>query len=130
MRMQKIKLLSIGNKKLKLSDKKNWEALLERYVPDLYENFYAVGEKEAIKQVTELQPEIVMLSNDMKDTLELLKNIKQIHPTGAIFVVLGMVDDEQETIDEFKAHGAYKCYTAPLSMDTLTHDMYVALNLE
>lgn len=128
--MQKIKLLSIGNKKIKKAEKKNWEALLERYAPDLYENFYAVGEKEAIMQVEKLQPEIVILSGDMKDSFGLLKNIKQIQPTGAIFVMLGMLDDEQETMDEFKAYGAYKCYIAPVSMDTLTHDMYVALNLE
>lgn len=128
--MKKIKLLSIGNKKMRLADKEAWEILLGRYAPDLYENFYAIGKKDAIKQVMELRPEIVMLSNEMKDALEVLKEIKKLNPEGAIFVVLGMVEDEQEAIDEFKAYGAYKCYSTPLSMDTLTHDMYVALNIE
>lgn len=126
----KIKLLSIGNKKLKTENVKSWNNLMERYAPGLYENFYAVGEKEAIKQVIQLQPEITMLSDNMKDALGLLIKIKQINPAGVVFVVLGMVDDEQRIMTEFKAHGAYKCYTPPLSMDTLIHDMYVALNIE
>lgn len=128
--MQKIKLLSIGNKKLKPVDKDNWEKLIERYAPDLYEYSYAIGDKEAIKQVADLKPEIIMITNDMKDSLGLVEKIKQINPAGAVFVVLGFVDDEQEASDAFKERGAYKCYSAPLSVDTLTHDMYVALNLE
>lgn len=128
--MQKIKLLSIGNKKLKPVDKANWEKLIERYAPDLYEYSYAIGDKEAIKQVTNLKPEIIMVTNDMKDSLGLVEKIKEINPAGAVFVVLGLVDDEQEASDAFKERGAYKCYSVPLSLDTLTHDMYVALNLE
>lgn len=128
--MQKIKLLSIGNKKLKPVDKDNWEKLIERYAPDLYEYSYAIGDKEAIKQVTNLKPEIIMITNDMKDSLGLVEKIKEINPAGAVFVVLGFVDDEQETSNAFKERGAYKCYPTPLSVDSLTHDMYVALNLE
>lgn len=128
--MNKIKLLSIGNKKIKLAEKANWEKLMERYAPNLYEYSYAIGDKEAIKQVTELKPEIIIVSNDMKDTLGLVEKIKEINPAGTIFVVLGMVDDEQEAIDAFREKGVYKSYPAPLSLDTLTHDMYVALNLE
>ena len=128
--MNKIKLLSIGNKKLKPAEKANWEKLLERYAPDLYEYSYAIGDKDAIKQVTNLKPEIIMVTNDMKDSLGLVEKIKEINPTGAVFVVLGMVDDEQEAMDAFRERGAYKCYSVPLSLDTLTHDMYVALNLE
>lgn len=114
---------------MKSEDERNWNDLVERYAPNLYENYYAVGEKEAMRQVTELQPEIVMLSNGMKDALGLLVKIKEINPAGAVFVVLGIVDDEEEVMDRFKAAGAYKCYTSPLSMDTLIHDMYVSLNI-
>lgn len=128
--MQKIKLLSIGNKKLKPVDKVNWEKLIERYAPDLYEYSYAIGEKDAIKQVINLKPEIIMVTSDMKNSLGLVEKIKEINPVGAVFVVLSLVDDEQEASDAFKERGAYKCYSAPLSLDTLTHDMYVALNLE
>lgn len=128
--MQKIKLLSIGNKKLKPVDKLNWEKLIERYAPDLYEYSYAIGEKDAIKQVTDSKAEIIMVTNAMKDALGLVERIKEINPASAVFVVLGMVDDEQEVMDAFKEKGAYKCYSIPLSLDTLTHDMYVALNLE
>ncbi|MDF2538687.1 MAG: hypothetical protein K0S76_1708 [Herbinix sp.] len=126
----RIKLLSIGNKKLKSEHVKNWNNLIERYAPDMYDIIYAIGEEEAIKQVVQLRPEIIMLPDKMKDTLGLLIKIKRIHPTAAVFITLGMVEDEQEAIDEFKAHGAYKCYTVPLVMDTLIHDMYVALNME
>ena len=41
-----------------------------------------------------------------------------------------MVGDEQETIDEYMAAGAYKCFSSPIFISTLAHDMYVALNLE
>lgn len=126
----RIKFLSIGNKRLKSEHVKNWNNLIERYAPDMYAIFNAVGEEEGIKQIVQLRPEIIMLSSKIKDVMGLLIKIKQIHPTAAVFIMLGVVDDEQEAIDELKAHGAYKCYTSPLSMDTLIHDMYVALNME
>lgn len=128
--MEKIKLLSVGNKKMKVSEMELWEDLVDRYAPDLYENYYAVGEKEALKKETELKPEITLVANVMKNTLELVKALKHSNPEGVILVVLGMVDDEQETMKAFQAQGAYKCYSVPLSVDTLIHDMYVALNLE
>lgn len=128
--MEKIKLLSVGNKKMKTSEKQSWEALVDRYAPELYQNFYAVDEKEALKIAKEIKPEIIIVANIMKNTLELVKILKQVNPDGVILVVLGMVEDEQEATEAFKAQGAYKCYPAPLSMDTLIHDMYVALNLE
>lgn len=128
--MKKIKLLSVGNKKMKPIDKASWEKLIDRYAPDLYENFYAVGDRDAIQHVNDLKPEIILLSDDVKDSLGLVEKIKELVPGSVILVVLGTVDDEQEAMEEFKERGAYKCYPVPLSMDTLTHDMYVALNLE
>lgn len=128
--MKKIKLLSIGKKKMKKDEMRNWEKLLEIYAPNLYENYYAAGEKESLKQIAELRPSISIIANDMKDTVEFVKQAKKIHPSGVVLVVLGMVDDEQVEIEKFISAGAYKCYSIPLSMDTMVHDMYVALNLE
>lgn len=128
--MKKIKLLSIGNKKIKSADKASWERLIDRYAPELYENFYAVGDEQAIQYIEDLKPEIILLPDDMKDSFSLVEKIKELAPSSVILVVLGTVDDEQEAMEEFGKRGAYKCYPVPLSMDTLTHDMYVALNLE
>ena len=131
----KIRLLSIGKKKAKKENLKNWERTVERYAPDMYELLYGAGEKDALEQVNKLQPKIVLilpsvLNNDLKDGLELVRKIKGINSDIAVFVNLGMVDDEQEAIDNFIECGAYKCYVMPVSMDALFHDMYVALNLE
>ncbi len=127
----KKKILTIENKKHKAKDYENWNNLMEEYAPGLYETYHVVGEKEILEQITKLQPEIIMLSNKIKGALELLSKIKQIYAAGAVFVVLAEAeDDEQAAMDEFKARGAYKCYSTPLSVDTLVHDMYVALNME
>lgn len=127
----KKKILSVENKKHKANDYENWNNLIEEYAPGLYENYHVAGEKEILEQITKLRPEIIMMSNKTKGVLELLSKIKQIHPEGAVFVVLAdEEDDEQAAMDEFKARGAYKCYSNPLSVDTLVHDMYVALNME
>ena len=132
---EKIKLLSVGKKKAKTENLKSWERTVERYAPDMYELIYSAGEKDTLKKVDEFRPEIVLilpsiLQNNLTDGLRLLKELKQLHSMAAVFVNLGMVDDEQETIEAFMGCGAYKCYTVPLVMDSLFHDMYVALNLE
>lgn len=132
---RKIKLLSIGKKKAKAEHSNNWAKTVERYAPDMYELFYAADEKDAFKKVVELRPEIILilpsvLQSDLEDGLRLLKEIKQLHHSAAVFINLGMVDDEQEAFDAYKTCGAYKCYSAPVSMDAMFHDMYVALNLE
>ncbi len=132
---EKIKLLSIGKKRAKKTNLEGWAKIVERYAPDMYDLLYGAGEKDALKKVRELRPEIILilpsiLQNDLKDGLSLLKKIKELHPEAAVFVCMGMVDDEQDAFDEYKACGAYKCYSAPVSMDALFHDMYVALNLE
>ena len=132
---EKIKLMSVGSKKAKLANSSNWAKTVERYAPDMYELIYVVGEKETLKKVEELRPEIILilpsiLQDNIEDEVRLLKEIKQVHPQAAVFMNMGIVDDEQEAIDAYMAAGAYKCYSAPISMDALFHDMYVALNLE
>jgi DNA-binding NarL/FixJ family response regulator len=127
---EKIKFLLISDKKLKPEGIKHWKDHVERYAPDMYDTINAIGNEEGIKQVDKLRPEIIMLMGSFKDTLGLIKKIKQLHPPAAVFIFQEMVDDEQETIDEYIACGAYKCYFPPLAFDTLIHDMYVSLNLE
>lgn len=131
----KLILLSVQKKKPTSQALKDWERVVDRYAPDMYELLYSIGLKDTLKKVKELQPEIVlilasMLEGDLSDGLQLLKDLKRLSPTSAVFVTLGAVYDEQEAIDEFTAGGAYKCYAPPVIMDTLFHDMFVALNLE
>lgn len=131
----KIKLMSIGKKKAKADSIENWAKTVERYAPDMYDLFYGAGEKDSLKKVDELHPEIVLLltpaeDGKLEDGLRYVKEIKKISSQTMIFVVFGMLDDEQEVFDEYIGCGAYKCYSSPASMDALFHDMYVALNLE
>ena len=133
--MEKIKLLSNGKKKAKPENPRNWAKTVERYAPEMYKLSYAAGKADALKQTKELLPEIILilpsiLQDNLTDGLQLLKEIKQVHPRAAVFINMGMIDDEQEAFDAYLACGAYKCYSAPISMDALFHDMYVALNLE
>ena len=127
---ERIKILSISTKKMKLEEAKNWQNLIEKFAPDMYDTIEAVGEEETIKQVVKYRPEIILLNDKVKDALNLLKKIKQMHPLSAVFILINMVDEEQEMIDEYTASGAYKCYLSPLMIESLIHDMYVALNLE
>lgn len=131
----RIKLMSIGKKKAKVDNLKNWAKTVERYAPDMYDLFYGAGEKDSLKKVDELHPEIVLLlapaeDGKLEDGLRYVKEIKKLSSQTMIFVVFGMLDDEQEVFDEYIGCGAYKCYSSPASMDALFHDMYVALNLE
>ena len=128
---ERIKIIYICPKKVKSSDETNWKELSEEYAPGMYETIYTVEEKETIEQVTKHRPEIIILSDFVKDPLNLLKKLKQIHPETILFVLVSDdSDDEQEIIDEYMAAGAYKCILSPIIVDTLFHDMYVALNLE
>jgi len=127
---KKVKLLFIANRKMKKDDEKNTRKLFEEYAPGLYDIFTSVGAKESIEQVILHHPEIIVLNDNVKGAQELLKKIKQIHPKATVFVFVSIVEDEQRVIDEYTACGAYKCYMPPIVMDSLVHDMYVALNLE
>ena len=130
---EKIKVLFTHSKKQKQkTSKKKLEDLIEREAPDMYEFICGYGEEEIIKQVDKFRPEIIFISPDkLMDALGLLKKIKQLHPPAAVFIILtNIVDDEQETIDEYMVAGAYKCFSSTMVLETLIHDMYVALNLE
>ena len=107
-------------------------SFIEHVEPDMYEFSFAAGETNAIIQVDKLRPDIIFMPHDKSiNSFELLKNIKQLHPTAPVFILINtMIDDEQEVINEYMASGAYKCYLPPLNIDTLVHDMYVSLNLE
>ena len=121
--------MSVGNKRIKKEQSQQWQNLIEEYAPGLYKTIDATGEREAIDQIVSQKPEIIMISDKIKDPIKLLKTIKSIHPEVVVFIMLSIAEDD-EVIDNYIAHGAYKCYTPPLVIDTLVHDMYVSLNME
>ena len=130
---EKIKVLSIVKSKTKV--KKGMlsiEDCIDQYAPGMY-TYSDVLAKDAIKEVDKLRPEIIWITQDAStDYSDLVKEIKRIHPAAAIFMMFaGVFDDEQELTNTYLALGVYKCYfIPPLILDTLAHDMYVALNLE
>ena len=133
--MDKIKLMSIGKKKPKAENLNSWSKTVERYAPDLYDLFYGAGEKDSFKKVAELQPEIVLLlyvaeDGNLEYRMQLVKEIKQLSPKTMIFVTFDVLDAQEDVFDEYIGCGAMKCYTSPVSMEALFHDMYVALNME
>lgn len=131
---EKIKVLLTRKKTLARRKKSssNIEEIIEKMVPERYEFLYGTGEKDILLQAERFRPEIVFIVPDARaDGLSLLKKIKQTLPYTAVFVfLLTLLDDEQETIDEYMAAGAYKCFLPPLVINTLIHDMYVCLHLE
>lgn len=130
---EKIKVLITIEKKLKQkTTNKTLGDFIEIEVPDMYEFIFVYGEENIIKQVDKLRPEIIFINKSKRmDTLKLLKTIKQLHPSATIFIFLPNIDDEeQETIDEYMTAGAYKCFSSIMVLDSLIHDMHVALNLE
>lgn len=128
--MNKIKLMSVVRKRVKEKNESAWLKTVETFAPGMYDSFNGIGEKDSLKKAEELQPEIVLLFADVKNALRLMGEIKQRSPRTMIFVLFGVLDEEEEVFDEWLAHGAYKCYTEPVSMNALFHDMYVALNRE
>ena len=127
----RVNLLLIANKKRRSAEVENTKRLFEEYAPGLYNIFHLVGTEDVVNQIIDLKPGIIVLNDDVNNSLELTKQIKQILPNTAIFIfMLSIVDDEQEAIDEYMSSGAYKCYLPPIVMDTMIHDMYVSLNLE
>lgn len=126
----KITVLFASEKKVKNYEKESAQELFDEYAPSMYEIRYATGEKETLKLIEELTPKILVINAQIKDSMELVKKIKLRHPDISIFVFIGIVEDEQETTDKYMSHGAYKCYAPPIVMDSLIHDMYVALNME
>lgn len=128
---EKIKVMFVCSKKQKQKTK-TLDELIEIEAPDVYDFINVYSRENVIEQVNKHRPKIIFLSqNKSINALELVKKIKSMHPSIVVFVILSdMLDDEQETIDEYMAAGAYKCYFSALVLDTLVHDMYVALNLE
>lgn len=129
----KIKVLFVRSKKRKQrATAKSLEDLIELEAPDTYAFIDGYDREGIMEQVAVQKPEIVFLSQGKSlNALALLKEIKAIHPSAAVFVVLSnRIEDEQEAIDEYMAAGAYKCYFSTLVLDTLVHDMYVSQNLE
>lgn len=129
----KLKLFSALKKKT--HGKTGWKDVVERFSPNLYELFDGIGEKDILKKVNELKPEIILVSSlfaeaDVDATAQLVKNMKLVNPSGAIFVRLGQIEDEEEATDLFMSCGAYKCYPEPVIMNALFHDFYVSLHLD
>lgn len=130
---EKIKLFSAL--KRKPHGTSAWADVVERFSPGLYELCNGIGEKDIIKKVEELKPEIIMISSffpesDIDSTAKLIRNIKKVNEKGKIFVRLGRIDDEEDVSDVFVDCGAYKCYPDPVSMNALFHDFYVSLHLD
>lgn len=131
--MEKIKVLFVQLKRIKKNAKvRTMGDVIEMIAPDAYECSHICYKDDIMGTITELKPEIVFLHNHKSiDALKLVKEIKSLHPSTVLFVMLSdMDDDDQETMDRFLEAGAYKCCISTLSMDMLVHDMYVALNLE
>lgn len=135
---EKVKVLTINTKKKRRKSNisngsgTNLGDFIEEYAPGMY-SFSEVYASDARKEVEALRPEIIWIVQDASmDSSELIKEIKSIHPAAAIFVMLfGVIDDEQDVMNTYSALGVYKCYfLPPMVLDTLAHDMYVALNLE
>lgn len=124
---EKIKLLTITPDK---RDVKRIQSLHDQYVPDTYLCFKAQNGKDAVKIIPEIHPDIIVIEllNSKIDGIALLDTIKQLSPQTKVFVY--SYDDDPDTIDEYKAKGAYKYYIIPLLIDTYFHDLYVAMNLE
>ena len=124
---EKIKLLTITPDK---RDLKRIQDLHDKYVPDTYLCFKAKNEKEAIRVIPEIKPEIIVIEllNSKIDGIALINKIKELSPHTKVFVY--SYDDDPDVIDEYKANGAYKYYIIPLLIDTYFHDLYVALNIE
>lgn len=132
---EKIKILSVGNAKKEVKKPKG-SLTVKDYIEQLAPGMYTLSKayvEDAIEVVDTLRPEIIWIHQEVsKDCSELIKEIKRIHPAAVIFMMfVGVFDDEQEVMNAYLALGAYKCYfIPPMMLDTLVHDMYVALNLE
>ncbi len=132
---EKIKVLSVGKAKKETKKPKNALSVqdyIEQLAPGMY-TFSKAYIDDALETVDTLRPEIIWIHQEASmDCSELVKEIKRIHPSAVIFMMfIGVFDDEQEMMNTYLELGAYKCYfIPPMMLDTLVHDMHVALNLE
>lgn len=131
--MEKIKVLFIQEKLIKNRAKVlTLGDLIEKEVPDTYEIAYVSTKEDVIGKIDQYRPQIIFVGQGKSfDILELVKRIRESFPLVIILVNLSnMVSEEQEMIFKLKEAGVYKCYSSTLSLDTLIHDMFVALNME
>ncbi len=131
--MENIKMLFIQEKKVKnrakgllLGD------IIEKLVPDTYEIDYISIKENIIGKIDQFQPKIIYIGQSKAfDILELVMRIKELFPQMVILANLSdSVSDQQELIIKLKEAGVYKCYYSTLIVETLIHDMFVALNME
>lgn len=131
--MGKIKILFIQEKKIRNKAKVLTVGdIIEKQVPDTYEINYISIKEDVVGKIEQFQPEIVYIGQSKTfDILEFVKRIKRLFPAMVILVNLSdSVNDQQELIIKLKEAGVYKCYYSTLIIETLIHDMFVALNME
>ena len=131
--MEKIKMLFIQEKKIKKRQKSLLLGdVIEKCVPDTYEMDYISIKENIIGKLEQFEPQIIYIGQSKAfDILELVTRIKELFPEVVVIVNLSdNVSDQQELIVKLKEAGVYKCYYSTLIVETLIHDMFVALNIE
>lgn len=131
--MEKIKMLFIQEKKVKNKEKVLLLGdIIEKEVPDTYEIDYISIKENIIGKIDQFQPQIIYIGQSKAfDILELVTRIKERFPGVVILAnISDNVSDQQELIIKLKEAGVYKCYYSTLIVETLVHDMFVALNME
>lgn len=131
--MEKIKVLFIQEKKVK--NKKKVLTLgdvIEKQIPDTYEIDYISIKENVIKKIGDFQPQILFICQSKAfDILEWVMKIKELFPLIVVLVnISDNVKEQQEMIVKLKDAGVYKCYYSTIIIETLIHDMFVALNME
>lgn len=131
--MGKIKVLFIQEKKIKNKAKVfTLGDIIEKLVPDTYEIDYISIKENIVEKIDQFKPQIIYIGQSKAfDILELVMRIKELFPLTVILANLSdRVNDQQELIIKLKEAGVYKCYYSTLIIETLVHDMFVALNME
>lgn len=131
--MEKIKLLFIQKKKVK--KKENVLLLgdvIENEAPDTYEIDYISIKEDVIGKIDQFQPQIIFIGQSKGfDILELVKRIKELFPLVVILACISdSVKEQQELLSKLKEAGVYRCYHSTIIMETMLHDMFVALNMD
>ena len=131
--MRKINVLFIQGKKMKKNTKViTLGDMIEKQVPDTYEVDYVSVKENVIKKINQFQPQIIYIfQSNAFDILGMVMRIKEMFPEVVILANLSdSVNCPQEMMAELKDAGVYKCYHSTLILETLIHDMFVALNRE
>lgn len=131
--MEKIKVLFVQEKQIKNKAKVlTLGDIIEKEVPDTYEIDYISKKEDIIGKIGQFHPQIIIIGQSKSfDILELVMRIKELFPLVVILANLSdSVNEQQKMVIKLKDAGVYKCYSSALSIDTLVHDMFVALNME